>query len=103
MNVYRIEIINGLAANKKLYFANNRIKKMQVEFSGGEKRIINLKDGCLDYQVFTFNIKAYWVQLKILEIYRGNKYNDTCISEIDFRTWTHPDDMTSEQRKRLGY
>ncbi len=102
MNVYQILIMNGLVADK-YYGYNNRIKKMKVEFSNGEKRIITLKDGFKNYQVFTFNIKAHWVKLTILDIYKGSKYNDTCMSQIDFRSWTHPDDMTPEQRKRRGY
>ncbi len=98
INIYRILIINGLAASKELYFANNRVKKLEVEFSEGEKRIIELKDGILDYQSFVFHIKAKWVKLTILEVYKGKKYDDTCISEIDFETTTHPCDLTPRQR-----
>ncbi len=100
-NVYRILIINGLAANKDLYFANNRVKKLEVEFSEGEKRIIELKDGVLDYQKFIFHIKAKWIKLKILDVYKGSKFDDTCISEVDFETTTHPCDLTPKQRQTL--
>jgi len=85
-NVHKINIMNGFAANKKLYYENNRIKKMKVEFDEGERRIIEFKDGVFDYQSFKFNIRSKWVKLTILEIYKGTKYNDTCISELDFRT-----------------
>ncbi len=101
INTYRILIINGLAANKDIYFANNRVKKLEVEFSEGEKRIIELKDGILDFQNFTFHIKAKWVKLKILEVYKGSKFDDTCISEVAFETMTHPCDLTPKQRQTL--
>lgn len=101
INTYRILIINGLAANKDIYFANNRVKKLEVEFSEGEKRIIELKDGILDFQNFTFHIKAKWVKLKILDVYKGSQFDDTCISEVAFETTTHPCDLTPKQRQTL--
>lgn len=85
-NLYRLGIINGLSASKKLYYENNRIKKMSAEFDNGQKRIINFKDGILDYQDYIFNIRSKWVKLTILEVYKGSKYNDTCICQTDFRT-----------------
>ncbi|HDP79268.1 MAG TPA: hypothetical protein ENN21_00330, partial [Spirochaetes bacterium] len=102
-NIYRILIVNGLAANKEIYYANNRVKKLEVEFSEGEKRIIEFKDGILDFQKFKFDIRAKWVKLKILEVFKGSKFDDTCISEVRLETFTHPSEMTPEQRKRLGY
>ncbi|HOL22980.1 MAG TPA: hypothetical protein PLQ41_09045 [bacterium] len=98
-NVYRILIVNGLAASKELYYANNRVKKLQLEFSEGQKRIIELKDGVMNYQIFVVHTKAKWVRMRILEVYKGKKYDDTCISEVDFETVTHPCDMTEDQRK----
>lgn len=72
--------------NQSLYYANNRIKKIKVEFSDGQEFILNMIDGDLLLQRFIFNIKAKWVKLTILETYRGQKYNDTCISYIAFET-----------------
>lgn len=96
-NLYRLGIINGLSASKKLYFGNNRIKKMSAEFDNGQKKIINFKDGVLDYQDFIFNFRSKWVKLTILEVYKGSKYNDTCICETDFRTIY---DLTREEIER---
>lgn len=103
MNVYRIIIINGLAVNKNIYFANNRIKKMRVEFSEGQSRILQFKDGILDPQKFRINIKARWAKFIILDTYKGSEYNDTCMSEIWLETATHPSEMTPIQRKNWGY
>jgi hypothetical protein len=90
-NIYRIVIVNGLVANKKLYYANNRVKTIEVDFSEGEKRILKLKDGFFDnpdynYQQFKISIKARWIKFTIREIYKGNKYNDTCIGKIRLET-----------------
>lgn len=97
-NVYRVGIINGLAASRRLYYDNNRIKKLLVEFDSGKRRVIELKDGILDYQYFIFNIRSRWIKLTIMDIYRGAKYNDTCMSQIDFRTIY---DITDEERKKV--
>jgi hypothetical protein len=96
-NLYRLGIINGLVASKKLYYQNNRIKKMSAEFDGDQKRIIEFKDGIFDYQDFIFNIRSRWVKLTILEIYKGSKYNDTCICSTDFRTIY---DLTRDEIKK---
>ncbi len=79
-------IVNGLAASKEMYYANNRIKKLKVEFDNGSSQVIDLKDGVIGYQRFSFNVKSRWIKLTILEVYKGGKYNDTCISEINFFT-----------------
>jgi hypothetical protein len=96
-NLYRLGIINGLTASKKLYYENNRIKKMSAEFDNGKKRIIECKDGILDYQDFIFNIRSKWVKLTVLEVYKGSRYNHTCICETDFRTIY---DLTQEEIKK---
>lgn len=90
-NVYRIVMVNGLVANKGLYYANNRVKTIEAEFSEGEKRILKFKDGFYDnpdynYQQFKINIKSRWIKLTIREIFKGNKYNDTCIGKIRLET-----------------
>jgi hypothetical protein len=112
LNLYRILLTNGLVVvgggeyqtynenntdeealkeslkpyNKQLYYANNRVKKIEVEFSEGQKYFLNLTDSDLHLQRFTFNIKAKWVKFTIREIYKGKKYNDTCISKMFFET-----------------
>jgi hypothetical protein len=93
MNVYRISLVNGLAKNENLYYANNRIKTIEIEFSGGEKRILHLYDGILELQRFKINIKSKWIKLTICGTYKGKKYNDTCIGKIFFETWEHPKDV----------
>ncbi len=85
-NIYRIKVVNGIGKSKELYFANNRVKRIEVEFSEGEKVFLNLHDGDTELQRFTINIKARWLKMTIKEIYKGKKYNDTCIGKIFFET-----------------
>lgn len=85
-----IRIINGYAESKKLFYENNRVKKVKIEFSDGSSIIRDLddgvlsEDGSLDYQELDFGreIETTFVKITILDIYKGSKHNDTCISEI---------------------
>ena len=101
-----IGIINGYTKNEETYLANNRIKKLRIE-----KQVVDYKDSTktrIDISEIELEDKPYvkiqkksfdnmvsiiadygdgWekvrkVTLTILEVYKGNKFNDTCISEV---------------------
>jgi hypothetical protein len=81
-----IRIINGYAKSEETYKANNRVKKVEVILTDGTSYIFDLKDDTLDFQTLNFGkeVETRDVTIKILDIYEGNKYNDTCISEVQF-------------------
>jgi hypothetical protein len=70
----RSAIINGFAQNLNLYKNNNRIKSLWVDSA-----LSFLKDDTLSYQ---FVNQAHQC-LYISDIYKGDKYNDTCIAEYN--------------------
>jgi hypothetical protein len=91
--VEEISIINGFAQNEFLYGANNRIQKI---ISGSTLRhenqryavftelsIIELQDNFLNYQIGKTN-NSYTI--KVVNIYGGSMYNDTCIAELNVKT-----------------
>ncbi|MBQ0002812.1 MAG: hypothetical protein KBT21_04685 [Treponema sp.] len=74
----QIKMINGLAYDKKNYSENNRVKTIkEVENSNNS---ISLKDNILAPQVFDWKDFSF----KIDDKYKGSKYDDTCIAELDF-------------------
>ena len=94
-------LLNGYSKNAEVYKNNNRIKKIKVDIEYAEDTIIksyecNLKD--LEYQTISLQNfesmldylgdygegfrKVKKITLTILEVYKGDKYDDTCISEI---------------------
>lgn len=79
-----IEILNGYHKTEELFFANNRAKKVLIEFSDGTKIEKVLTDGY--YQNNQVNIgkkvTTQYIKVTILEVYKGSKYSDTCITEI---------------------
>lgn len=80
-----IEILNGFAKSRQTYFNNNRVKKILIEFSDGTSINAELEDGSdMELQVIEFGREIITGSLKltVLDIYPGEKYKDTCISEI---------------------
>lgn len=77
-------ITNGYAKSNKSFYENNRIKKLKIEISDGQNKIVNLKDTMED-QILYFNPSIInYVKLTILDIYKGSKFDDTCLSEVVF-------------------
>lgn len=70
-NIEKLAIINGYALNESLYKANNRVKGLSGD--------IDFVDNYMNYQV----IKCLGNYLPFDGIYKGEKYNDTCIAELN--------------------
>jgi hypothetical protein len=80
-----MKIIAGYAKSDKIFNANNRIKEIKISFSSHYSQIATLADN-QQYQRIEFNMgpPTTMVKLTILDVYKGSKYNDACISEIEF-------------------
>lgn len=83
-----IAFVNGYNKSKDLFLKNNRVKKLEISYqdyiSRTEiKEIITLKD-TMEKQIIKLPKQAVCFQMKfkILDIYKGTKYNDTALSEI---------------------
>lgn len=82
--INRIEICNGYGKSEESYNANNRVKTVKIEFSDGktiEKQLGDLRR-VSNYIEFDEAITTEYVKITILDVYKGSKYPDTCISEI---------------------
>ncbi len=79
--VYYLFVVNGYVKNRDLFYANNRVKTIKVEFNK-EKRIIHLKD-TKHYERYPIGTKTKKIKITILDIYKGDKYpEDTCLTEF---------------------
>ena len=85
-NINSIGIINGYAKNNAIYKSNNRVKKIQISFNDGTSLTAELKDNLMGAQKITLpkSKKTEKVRITILDVYKGAKYSDTCISEVKF-------------------
>lgn len=91
-NIKGLKIINGFAKNENLYMANNQVKTIIIE--GYQDDITtpafvktwNLKQ-TMDYQIIKIDFPdCRRLHIQSTELYKGTKYNDTCIAEFDILT-----------------
>ena len=88
--ITEIIISNGYMKSEETWKNNNRVKKLKLYVNGVPFGILNLKDSRTD-QYFSVGTLGHnkngtdlVLKFEILEVYKGNKYNDTAITEIYF-------------------
>jgi hypothetical protein len=98
--ITHIIVANGYVKSEKAYRENSRVKKLKVYIDDKPFAILNLED-VRQEQIFEFqpigkrpDIDANWEELEklprwtmkfeILEVYKGEKYDDVAITEIYF-------------------
>jgi hypothetical protein len=88
-----IGIVNGYAKSSSAFQNNNRIKTVTLtigSFNDRGEKVFTEKTYHLDDTMklqridFPHMTEAAEIQLKIAEVWKGKKYDDTCISEIIF-------------------
>lgn len=92
--VTHLYLLNGFRKNEKTYYENNRIKTLKLWVNGKDCGTLELKDRPFKvindfnfaYEADLLNNerlnKVKSIEIEILDVYKGTKYNDTCISEI---------------------
>jgi len=104
VNIEAIGIINGYTKNEAIYKANNRIRKVRLDVEFDDSRPGDVYPNSIDldltekqFNELNRNVQApfiSWLQdygmgravskirLTILEVAKGTKYDDSCISEL---------------------
>ncbi len=79
-----IQLWNGYQRSPKHFTANGRVKVLKVITDSGAQ-LINVKDLYGDQELtLTKPVTTKSIRLEIVEIYKGTKYADLCISELNF-------------------
>ena len=82
-------LMNGNNIDKESYNNYSRAKKVKITINNEKEKIINLLDSSeaqfidLDYIQKTID-KPINIKVEVLETYKGNKYDDIYISDIQF-------------------
>lgn len=81
-----VDVYNGYAKSEKTWRDNSRVKQLKLYINGQPYALLNLKD---TYQLQTFDIGEHpgsgtFLKFEITDVYKGDKYDDTAISEINF-------------------
>lgn len=83
-------IVNGYAKNEKLFKANSKVKKLKLTIDGTKEYILELED-TMNPQLFDIEyeqepdfdkLNAVKAEFEILEVYKGEKYEDTVITTL---------------------
>jgi hypothetical protein len=88
--VTKIIISNGYMKSEAAWKNNNRVKKLNFYVNGKLYGVLNLEDSRTDqvFDIGTFghnkNGTDLIMRFEILEVYKGDKFNDTAITEIYF-------------------
>jgi len=96
--ITKIIIVNGYVKSEKNWRENSRVRKIKMYLDDKPFAILNLADTRQE-QTFSFDpigygdrddwkkleAKPWWtMRFEILEVYKGDKYDDTAITEIYF-------------------
>ena len=84
--IHGLIIGNGFYNSEKehLFKANNRVKEIEIIYDEPlniTHRVI-LLDTCFTQYIPLLSINSHKIKIKILSVYPGDKYNDTCINCI---------------------
>ncbi len=88
--ITEIIISNGYMKSETAWKNNNRVKKLKLIINGKLFGILNLEDSKSDqtFELGTFghnkNGTDLILRFEIVEVYKGDKFNDTAITEIYF-------------------
>jgi len=91
-NVTHLLVVNGYSDSESLFYQNNRIKSVEdyyyteygTKMIHSEKKII-IEDKYFISQLIPWTSTCFAVS----SIYKGNSFDDTCISELDFKLETY--------------
>jgi hypothetical protein len=92
LKVSQLRIVNGYAQNDDLFRKNNRVKKIRIEssyYEGDTPKVDNppvvleLAD-TREPQILAFPRPLFISKftITILEVYKGSRYDDTCLAEV---------------------
>lgn len=88
-----VSIHNGYIKDKRTWKNNGRVKKLLMYYNDEPYAILNLQDtrdcqtfdvGVLGFHDFKEDTPDWTIKFEILEVYPGDKYQDTAITEIYF-------------------
>lgn len=86
--VTTVEIYNGYMKSEKVWQENSRVKQLKLYLNNKPYALLNLKD-VKSKQIFTIDTlqgidSDLYLKFEITDVYKGAKYDDVAISEIEF-------------------
>lgn len=79
-----LKLVPGYNKNNDIWFANNRLQEIELEFSDGSTQRAGFDGSQRSYRINIGKAGVQWIRLNILQTYPGERWADTCISELGF-------------------
>jgi hypothetical protein len=78
-----IRLINGYAKSSALFAKNGRVQRIRLTLSDGQSASLSVRDAP-EPQLLSLPspVRVQWVKIEIDDAVRGDKYEDTAISEL---------------------
>ncbi len=85
VNLSSLSIIPGYNKNEEIWYNNNRLKEIKIEFSDATAKTQNFDGDTRNHVIKVDKIGITWVRISVISTYPGQRWLDTCISEIGFQ------------------
>jgi hypothetical protein len=85
--ITEIKIVNGYCKSYSAWKNNSRVKKLKLYINGKSVALLNLEDTrCVQsFEISPLTDSKQWtMRFEIVDVYKGDKWDDTAISEIYF-------------------
>jgi len=83
VEVKALSITNGYCKSRDTFFRNNRVRKLEISGDYG-RETVTVKDSMEPQKIALRGGNTRFVELRIVEVYKGTHHRDTAISELDF-------------------
>ena len=90
MALTSISFVNGSGRSEESYYNNNRVASLKITSDTGGSVVLNFDDNTIDYQTRDLEISGRTFKFIINSVYKGQKFRDTCISEIKLKAVDRP-------------
>jgi hypothetical protein len=76
----RLLVANGYGKSSRTYANNGRVKTVEITADTGIRAMQNFPDRSDILPIDLPKLAQHWIQLKIVDVYPGQRFTDTCLS-----------------------
>lgn len=78
----RLEIANGYQQDRDRFYANGRVKSIELEYSNGATQLVDLLDSMGYQKIEPVVGETEWIKFTIVSVYPARAWDETALSEV---------------------